>query len=153
MDQPTPASDDIFRRAAERTRERGFAYAGAVTPAEAHVLATRGEALIVDVRTLPEWEFVGRIEGAHHVEWRAWGRTEPHADFVARVASRFGADDALLFLCRSGVRSHNAAEALTRAGFRRAYNILEGFEGDRDERGRRSTVGGWRHAGLPWTQG
>ena len=34
-----------------------------------------------------------------------------------------------------------------------AYNILEGFEGDQDDEGRRGTLGGWRHAGLPWAQG
>jgi rhodanese-related sulfurtransferase len=144
---------EVFERAASRARQSGLAYAGAVTPAEAHRLAQAGEASIVDVRTRAEWEFVGRIEGSQLIEWRAWGATEPHPDFVANVAAHYGPDDAILLLCRSAVRSHHAAEALARAGFRRAYNILQGFEGDRDAQGRRGTVGGWRFAGLPWTQG
>ena len=40
----------------------------------------------------------------------------------------------------------------TKAGFTDAYNVLEGFEGDRNEKGHRNTVGGWRAAGLPWAQ-
>ena len=39
------------------------------------------------------------------------------------------------------------------SGFTNAYNILEGFEGDKDAGGHRNKVGGWRHANLPWTQG
>ncbi len=57
-----------------------------------------------------------------------------------------------MFLCRSGVRSHAAADAATRAGWKEAYNILEGFEGDKDGEQHRGVVGGWRKAGLPWTQ-
>ena len=67
-------------------------------------------------------------------------------------ASSFLMTGPLLFLCLSGVRSHNAATALAQAGHSHAYNILQGFEGDRDMHGRRNTVGGWRFAGLPWTQ-
>jgi rhodanese-related sulfurtransferase len=57
-----------------------------------------------------------------------------------------------MFLCRSGVRSHYAADAVTRAGWREAYNVLEGFEGDKDTQHHRNSVGGWRKAGLPWVQ-
>jgi hypothetical protein len=31
-------------------------------------------------------------------------------------------------------------------------NVLEGFEGELDDAGRRGTLGGWRKAGLPWLQ-
>ena len=160
MNDATPATalderasaEEIFARAASRARASGFAYAGSVTPAEAHRLAELGAATIVDLRTKPELEFVGRIEGARSIEWRAWGATDPHPDFVEKITAACGNEQPLLFLCRSGVRSHNAATALTQAGHRRAYNILQGFEGDRDMHGRRNTVGGWRFAGLPWTQ-
>jgi len=37
-------------------------------------------------------------------------------------------------------------------GFTEAYNILEGFEGDKDENGHRGNVSGWKAAGLPWMQ-
>ncbi|MGL5909808.1 MAG: rhodanese-like domain-containing protein, partial [Phycicoccus sp.] len=55
-------------------------------------------------------------------------------------------------LCRSGVRSVAAAEALTAAGLGPAYNVLDGFEGPHDAAGHR-TVSGWKNAGLPWRQG
>ena len=41
----------------------------------------------------------------------------------------------MLFLCRSGGRSHNAAMIATQAGYAESYNVLEGFEGDKDAAG------------------
>jgi hypothetical protein len=38
----------------------------------------------------------------------------------------------------------------TELGYPNAFDILEGFEGDRDAEGHRKTVGGWCKAGLPW---
>ena len=143
---------DLFDVAAARGLAAGLPYAGALTPREAHELAAEGAATIVDVRTRAEWEFVGHVEYAPLVEWRPWGATRPDALFVDKVAARFPRSTPILLLCRSGVRSHHAATALAQAGFTRVFNILEGFEGDPDEEGRRGRLGGWRHAGLPWTQ-
>jgi rhodanese-related sulfurtransferase len=56
------------------------------------------------------------------------------------------------FLCRSGVRSVAAAELVTAAGFARAYNVAEGFEGPVDGAGHRGGAAGWKAAGLPWRQ-
>ena len=75
------------------------------------------------------------------------------ADFLGQLAKTVAKDEPVMFLCRSGVRSHQAAIAATQAGWREAYNILEGFEGDKDTEGHRNTLGGWRKAGLPWIQG
>jgi rhodanese-related sulfurtransferase len=108
--------------------------------------------VIVDIRTRPEWEFVGHVEGAPLIEWKSYGAPRPDPAFVDKLAARFSRDEPILLLCRSGVRSHHAATAAAQAGFTRVYNVLEGFEGDQDEDGRRGTSGGWRHAGLPWTQ-
>lgn len=146
-------SRTILDRAGERARASDLPYAGAVTPAEAHRLAQLGAAVIIDVRTRAEWEFVGRVADAVLVEWRPWGATQPNPDFIAELSARVRPDVAILFLCRSGVRSHHAAQAAARAGFAAAFNILEGFEGDLDADGRRGTRGGWRFAGLPWSQG
>ena len=46
----------------------------------------------------------------------------------------------------------SAAVAMTDAGYENSYNILEGFEGDKDEKSQRGTVGGWKLSGLPWQQ-
>jgi len=82
-----------------------------------------------------------------------WVLAVPEDAFAAiRVPVAVERDETVLFLCRSGVRSHHAAEAAARAGFKRAYNVLEGFEGDLDCTRRRGTLGGWRAAGLPWEQ-
>ncbi len=143
---------DLFDVAAARGTAAGLPYAGALTPTEAHQLFSEGAAAIVDVRTRPEWEFVGHVEDAPLIEWRAYGARAPDPAFVDKLAARFPRDAAILLLCRSGVRSHHAATAAALAGFTRVYNVLEGFEGDQDEEGRRGTTGGWRLAGLPWTQ-
>ena len=143
---------EILDRAAGRGRSAGVGYAGLVTPAEAWQLHQAGAAEIVDVRTRPEWEFVGRVPESTLVEWRRYGDPGPNPRFLAELEARFERERPLLFLCRSAVRSHHAASVAARAGFRLAFNILEGFEGDPDARGQRGQSGGWRKAGLPWIQ-
>jgi rhodanese-related sulfurtransferase len=73
------------------------------------------------------------------------------ADALHRSGSN--QDTPLLMLCRSGARSRAAAIALTRAGFKRAYNVAGGFEGNVDHGGHRGNVNGWKAANLPWRQG
>ena len=131
----------LFERAAARAEEQGLAYAGAVTPEEAHALQQAGLATIVDVRTRLEFEQVGRVEGTQLIEWRRDGEHQPDPRFIDRLKAAYPQDAALLLLCRSGVRSHYAAELAARAGYTRVYNVLSGFEQ------------GWRPAGLPWVQG
>ena len=136
---------EIFERAARRARELGLAYAGAVKPDEAHRLREAGVAAIVDVRTEHELRHVGHVPGVPSVEWPRGGDHRALAAFVDEIKARFAPDEALLFLCRSGVRSHYAALAAAGAGYARAYNVLEGFEGDQG-----AGLNGWRAAGLPW---
>ncbi|MFN0163424.1 MAG: rhodanese-like domain-containing protein [Burkholderiales bacterium] len=150
----------VFERAHERAATIGLPYAGAVTPAEASALSTAGEADIVDVRSRYEWEFVGHADDSLLIEWRCYqadGQTSIKSvinpDFLAQLGRAFARDQPILFLCRSAVRSHHAAAAAAEAGYTKAYNILEGFEGDKDDQGRRGTRGGWRMRGLPWVQG
>ena len=140
-------ADSIFSAAAERARQMGLAYAGAVTPEEAHRLRELGAARIVDVRSPQEWQHVGHVEGAPLVEWPRNGDGQAVAAFVEKVEDAVDPAEPVLFLCRSGVRSHYAAHVTTQAGFQRAYNILEGFEGVEGVRG------GWRNHGLPWKKG
>ena len=144
--------EEIKRRAAERGRQLNLPYAGALTPAEAFALMQAG-AKLVDVRTKPELQYVGRVPGSLLVEWQTYPGNGRNPDFLAQLAQEVEPGDALMFLCRSGARSHAAAAAATQAGFRESYNVLEGFEGDRDAEQHRGTLGGWRKAGLPWVQG
>lgn len=141
----------IRRTARERARKMGLTYEGALLPAEAHALMQSG-AKLVDVRTKPELQYVGRIPGSVAVEWQTWPGSKPNPEFLGELADFVDKDEPVMFLCRSGARSHSAAEAASREGWTSAYNVLEGFEGDKDADGHRNTVGGWRKAGLPWTQ-
>ena len=143
--------DEVKRAAAERGKQLGLAYAGALLPAEAHRLMQAG-AKLVDVRTKPELHYVGSIPGALAIEWQTYPGSRPNPEFIAELAAFTDKDEPIMFICRSGARSHSAAEAALRAGWRETYNVLEGFEGDKDAAGHRNTVGGWRKAGLPWKQ-
>ena len=142
----------LLENGRERGAKMGLAYAGAVTPEEAWRLHSGGAATIVDVRTQPEWEFVGHVEGAPLIEWRSYGATSTNPRFLEELEGKFDHDHPVLFLCRSAARSHSAAESASRAGFANAFNILEGFEGGLDSEGHRGGTG-WRTAGLPWQQG
>ncbi len=144
--------ESIKRAARERATVLNLPYAGALLPTEAHALMNAG-AKLVDVRTKAELEWVGRVPGALSVEWNTWPGGKPNPDFVAHLESHVAKEATILFLCRSGGRSSSAATAASKAGYREAYNVLEGFEGDKDPHGHRNTSGGWRVAGLPWVQG
>jgi rhodanese-related sulfurtransferase len=143
--------DGIKRAAAERAKKMGLPYAGALLPAEAHALLQAG-AKLVDVRTKPELAYVGKVPGSAAIEWQTYPGNRENPEFIGELAAAVAKDQPVMFLCRSGARSHAAAEAAMRAGWRETYNILEGFEGDKDAEQHRNTVGGWRKAGLPWIQ-
>ena len=146
------AVDDVLKTAAARGRQMGLPYGGALTPAEAHeVWRNAPGAKLVDVRTRAEWDYVGRIPGAVEIEIVTYPGGRPNPGFMAELESKVDKAAPVLFICRSGGRSHNAAMLAAQAGYT-AYNVLEGFEGDRDAGGHRNTVGGWRVAGLPWSQ-
>lgn len=144
---------EILQKAADRARQMGLPYAGALTPAEAHeVWRNAPGAALVDVRTRAEWDYVGRIPGAVEVEILGYPGNRPNPAFLTELEGTVDKSAPVLFICRSGGRSHNAAMLAAQAGYSASYNVLEGFEGDRDAQGHRNTVGGWRAAGLPWTQ-
>ncbi|HTS86124.1 MAG TPA: rhodanese-like domain-containing protein [Usitatibacter sp.] len=140
------APAEIFERAAHRGHRLGVQYAGAVTPAEAYRLSEAGAAQIVDVRTQAEWRDVGHVEGPPLIVWPRDGGADEVHEFLKYLREAFDTTQPLLFLCRSGVRSHYAALVAASAGFKKAYNILEGFEGHP------AAGDGWRAAGLPWTR-
>jgi len=147
------SAEAILERARSRGRELGLPYAGAVTPAEAWALHRAGAARFIDVRTAAEFEYVGRVPNSQLVEWRRFGENSPNPQFLQQLGAAAKPETPVLFLCRSAARSHNAAAVATQAGYKAAFNILEGFEGDLDAEGHRNTRSGWRFRGLPWVQG
>lgn len=144
---------EILATARERAQQLNLPYAGAVLPAEAYALMrSLPESKLVDVRTRAELDWVGVVPGSVLVEWNTWPGGSRNLDFIAEFETLIARNDIVMFLCRSGVRSHHAAAAVTQAGHANAYNVLQGFEGDKDPNGQRNRLGGWRFAGLPWTQ-
>jgi rhodanese-related sulfurtransferase len=126
-------------------------YAGDISPQLAWAWMQSGDAVLVDVRTDAEREWVGGVPGAVALAWKQWPGMALNADFDEGVKAAVKPGKKALMLCRSGVRSIAAAKRATELGLE-SYNILEGFEGDPDEKGQRGRKGGWRHLGLPWQQ-
>lgn len=121
------------------------------------LLADDPAAVLVDVRTPQEWNLVGIpvLDGigkqVRMAMWSEYGTGAPNPQFIEQATGGLDPSTPLLFLCRSGVRSQGAASAASAAGFTTTYNVSEGFEGDLDPDGHRTS--GWKHAGLPWRQG
>ena len=126
-------------------------YAGDITPHTAHDWMQAGQAVLVDVRTDAEREWVGFVPGAEAAAWKQWPGMALNPGFDAAVQAAARGGRPLMMLCRSGVRSIAAARRATELGLT-AYNVQGGFEGDPDEQARRGRRNGWRHAGLPWRQ-
>ncbi|WP_417069353.1 rhodanese-like domain-containing protein [Niveibacterium terrae] len=144
---------ELLALAGARGEKLGLPYSGALTPTEAHeVWQLAPGARLVDLRTHAELEWVGRVPGAIEIEWNTWPEGVRNPNFLAQLHHQVDPEALLLLLCRSGARSHYAALLAQQAGYATCYNILEGFEGDRDAHGQRGHIGGWRFAGLPWTQ-
>lgn len=133
-----------------------------ITPSQAWELTqSDNNAVIIDVRSSMEYEYVGHPIGAIHVAWKQPPRWQTEPEFVQHVCDALEAirpginskeDLQVLALCRSGARSQSAGETLLSNGFKNVYNILEGFEGDKDSSNHRNTLNGWRVHGLPWEQ-
>ena len=139
-------------------------FGGNVSVEDAYaMLEKEPSATLVDVRTQPEWQFVGAPDltglgkNPIFIEWQVYPVMEVDAAFVSKLSNELksrGVDETapILFLCRSGVRSLHAAKAMTAAGWGRCYNISDGFEGGLDGQRHRGASAGWQARGLPWSQ-
>jgi rhodanese-related sulfurtransferase len=135
-------------------------YAGNVSPLTAwKILEEHRNAILIDVRTRAEWNYVGLPDldpvgrKPALVEWQVFPGMQINPGFVASLSGAVADKGApLLFLCRSGVRSAAAAKAMTAAGYSTCFNVSDGFEGPLDGDARRGSSGGWKAAGLPWRQ-
>jgi len=125
-------------------------YAGDVSPQLAWEWVQAGDAVLVDVRTDAEREWVGFVPGAVPVAWKQWPGMALNPGFDEQIRAASG-ERKVVLLCRSGVRSIAAARRATQLGIE-AYNILDGFEGDPDGQAHRGRLAGWRYLGLPWRQ-
>lgn len=148
--------DTIRRQGTER------AMTDELSPPEAWKLIQQDpQAVLLDVRSRMEFDYVGHPTGALHIPWAEPPEWVVDPGFTDKVRAAISAlrestlppeERTVLTLCRSGKRSEAAAAALTRAGFKNAINVAEGFEGDRDTDRHRNSINGWRVHGLPWEQ-
>jgi len=142
----------ILDEAQARATDHQLSYAGVVTPQEAFaVIQHSPEAVLVDVRTRAELELVGYIPFAQHIEWAFYPGMTPNADFGAQLEANVDKAATLIFICRTGGRSHNAALLAKQLGYEAAYNMTEGFEGAANDKKQRTLLNGWKHADLPWS--
>ncbi len=125
-------------------------------PRQAHeLLQKHADALFIDCRSEMEYLFVGHPVGALHVAWNDGPDWEVNPHFVGQVKKLAGTDHAtrpIVLICRSGNRSREAGETLERHGLKSIYNVEHGFEGELNDKHQRSSLAGWRQAGLPWEQ-
>lgn len=144
---------EILKVAQQRAKELNMPYEGVLTPKEAYeILQSAPGAKLVDVRTRAEQDWIGRVAQAVEIEWATYPGMKQNPNFLAALQQQVDKEALVLFLCRSGARSHHAAVAATQAGYADCYNILEGFEGDKSANNQRNVLNGWRVAGLPWEQ-
>lgn len=142
----------ILNEANARGAENNLPYAGALTPTEVFEAISQDSAIkLVDVRSRAELELVGRVPLAIHIEWAFYPGMVANPEFSDQLQKQVDKESTVIFMCRTGGRSHNAALLAQKLGYNKAYNMLEGFEGEANEHKQRTLINGWKHAGLPWT--
>lgn len=144
---------DILKTAQQRAKELNLPYQGALTPEESYELMKSAPgAKLVDVRTRAEIDWVGRVPGAVEIEWVTYPGHKVNPNFMVALEQQVDKEALVMFICRSAHRSHTAASVATQSGYSNCYNVLEGFEGDRNTSNQRNKLNGWRLKGLPWEQ-
>ena len=114
---------------------------------------------LIDIRTKPEWEFIGVPDLSSlnkktiFISWHMHPEMKINSLFENQITeSNIKKNDNLFLICRSGNRSSNAAEFLTSRGFTHCFNVKDGFEGEIGSNHQRSTINGWKYCKLPWKQ-
>ena len=146
--------NNILMAAKQRAESLQLPYSGALLPEEAYtLLQSIPAAKLVDVRSNAEWNFVGVIPGAVNVEWKTFPGMIDNPNFLEQLKHQVDPESLVMFICRTGARSDQAARAAAANGFSDCFNVLEGCEGDKDGNSHRGKVNGWKARNLPWAQG
>ena len=114
---------------------------------------------LIDVRTRPEWEFVGVPDlsainnSTIFISWQEYPEMNINKNFEKHVTQKnIKKNDYIFLICRSGQRSLKAAEYLSSLGYKHCFNISDGFEGNKNNTSHRSKIRGWKFNNLPWKQ-
>lgn len=141
---------DILNTAKQRAVAKSFPYLGELTPQEAFEVLQQQAITLVDVRSKAELDLVGHIPNAIQIEWAFYPGMVANPEFSAQLQAQIDKNQTIVFMCRTGGRSHNAALVASGLGYK-AYNMLEGFEGEANAKKQRTLINGWKKAGLPWS--
>lgn len=149
-------ANKLLETARARKNETKMPYAGALTPHESYTLLhTDPNVKLVDVRTDAERDWIGRVDIPQNqhlaVQWNLYPEGKPNPDFLQQLSEITDKANVLLFMCRSGVRSRHSATLAAEHGYINCFDVLEGFEGEKDADGHRKNINGWCKAKLPWT--
>ncbi|HTP47350.1 MAG TPA: rhodanese-like domain-containing protein, partial [Casimicrobiaceae bacterium] len=101
-DESPKRADAVVAAARKRADGEGLSYFGAVTPSEAYTLLTADPAaVLIDVRTRPEWDYVGRVPGSTLIEWNTYPAGTRNPSFLEELRSVAADREApVLFICR-----------------------------------------------------
>ena len=127
----------------QRSISKNLSYKGELFPSEAYFLMQNENSYLVDVRTKEELNLVGFIPNSHWIEWTSYVSGEINPEFINHMNNKFQHNDSIFLICRSGARSHDAANFLKENGFNSVYNVVDGFEGIKNEHGQRGKISGW----------
>lgn len=141
---------EVLNSAKSRAVAKNLPYTGELTPKEAYLLFQQADALLVDVRSQAELDLVGRVPNATHIEWAFYPGMTANAEFGEQLKAQVAYDKTIIFMCRTGGRSHNAAVLAQQLGYTDVYNMAEGFEGEANAQKQRTLINGWKQANLPW---
>lgn len=141
-----------------------------LTAVEAYtfIQAHESEVLFVDIRTRSEITFIGmptladaNVPYKEEGNWQNWdkmGKTFAlvvNDHFVTAIDQRLQEksltkQSPIILMCRSGIRSAEAVNVLSKVGYTYVYNLVDGFEGDSNAQGQR-IINGWKNSNLPWS--
>ncbi len=129
-----------------------------LSPKEAYQKMQQNPAIFfVDIRSYVEYKFVGYAAGSVLVPWM----DEPEWIINPRFCQTISAllldrsnplDTEIILICRSGIRSSEAANVLIKKGFKNVAHIINGFEGALNATQQRGKLNGWCYDELPWQQ-
>lgn len=118
----------------------------------------KANSYLIDVRSKEEWQETGVPDlSSLKIETKliSWLFFTPfihkNDNFIERLNSEFPDKKVnLIFICKSGGRSQQAAEAASNNGYENIFNIKDGFEGNMfDENLINLKQNGWLHSNLP----
>lgn len=122
------------------------------------LLKNQKNSVLIDVRTNEELSFVGVVNASSFenrlifLAWQTLPQMQQNQNFANDLLTKVNKDNEVLFLCRTGGRSNQSAQLASTLGFKKTYNIINGFEGDLNSQNHRGLVNGWKASNLPWEQ-